>query len=467
MSETTGSGHEQTQTLEEMWAGSRASRLQTYEKLTGNGEYRAQQQQDFISGEIDNPILDAPNLDQVDLDTYISELWELLRCVEDHTEEPSLEREAYDSIIAGKLAEVYYLHQSRNLLDMSDGPERIAGGEWIMQQARELYGLPEWATFNSMIRDLRSKLINHRAADILAYQIRQELLAVLPEITGTPETDNLNYNELIDLYKPLVDAEFSGLLTVVPEDKDEFTPEDMVQVFSDGLKYYEGTGIVEPGKWSSKINPDSKSINTNQEDCTIEVGAGRTPLDNVGMRRLLLHEVGVHVQRRLMGERSDLAALGSGLVGYTDPEEGLGVVMEQIYSGETREAGVQYYTLLGFAVGLDGYKRNFRDTYEIAWRRQVMLDILTSDEKLAEEVILKAKNQAYSQCVRIFRGTPCDLPGVVYPKDIAYHDGNAQIWKYLDRIRGNKAAFRQLFMGKFNPADPDQMKLVESTVWSK
>jgi hypothetical protein len=158
-----------------------------------------------------------------------------------------------------------------------------------------------------------------------------------------------------------------------------------------------------------------------------------------------LHEVGVHVQRRLNGDRASFAALGSGLVGYEEAEEGLAVAMEQIYSGKTREAGVQYYTLLGLATGLDGNKRDFRDTYEIGWRRQAMLKVVGSDKELTEEVVAKAKKQAYIQCVRIFRGTPCDLRGVVYPKDLFYHDGNAKIWNYLDNIKGDEDAFKQLF----------------------
>ena len=466
MSPETTRQFEQPQTLEDLWYSSRASHLQVYEKLTGVAGYRDEQQKKFMAGEIDNPVLDAPNLTQTDMDSYNSELWGLYARVDMYTNEPSPEREAYNGIISRKLAEVYYLHQARNLLDMGDDPERVRGGEWLMRQAEELYGLPERVRFNSMINNLRSKVTEHETSDQLTANIIQELLGLLPEPTPEASEDSLDYAALIEHYRPLVEAEFSGLLAVVPEDKDDFKPEDMVQVFSDGLKYYEEAGIVESGKWESYIDPDSKSISTSQEKCAVEVGAKRKSLNNMEMRQLLLHEVGVHVQRRLNGDRANFVALGSGLVGYEDPEEGLGVVMEQIYSGKTREAGIQYYTLLGLAIGLDGKPRDFRDIYEIGWRREAMLKVVNTDKELTEEVIAKAKSQAYIQCVRIFRGTPCNLPGVVYPKDIVYHDGNAKIWSYLNTIKGNEKAFKQLFKGKFNPTDPNQLKLVESATWS-
>ena len=95
-----------------------------------------------------------------------------------------------------------------------------------------------------------------------------------------------------------------------------------------------------------------------------------------------------------------------------------------------------------------------------------MIEVFDKDEGLTESIVDKAKKQAYIQCVRIFRGTPGDLPGVVFPKDIAYFDGNAKIWDYLREINGDKNAFIQLFKGKFNPTDPDHMELVNSATWS-
>ncbi|MGD0284679.1 MAG: tyrosine/phenylalanine carboxypeptidase domain-containing protein [Candidatus Saccharimonadales bacterium] len=465
MSETINS-IEQPTALKEVWSASRASRLQVYEQLNGNGDYREQQEQQFIAGEIVNPILDAPNLNQVDIDNYLNELWELYASVETHTNESSLERAAYNGIIANKLAQVYYLHQARNLLDMGDLPEKDRASQYLEQQAEELYGLPEPAIFNSMINNLREKVVNYQGTDDISSTIKQELLNLLPENLSSTENQSVNYAELINHYRPLVETYFTGLLAVVPDDKDKFEPEDMMQIFSAGIRYYESVGFVEPGKWDSIIDPDSKSVSTSQERCRVEVGAKRKAMSNIEMKQALLHEVGVHVQRRLLGDKANFAALGTGLVGYEDPEEGIGVVLEQIYDGQPREAGVQYYTLLGLAIGLDGKKRDFRQTYEIAWRREAMLKLVDDNQELNEKTLTKVKKQAYTQCVRIFRGTPCNLPGVVFPKDIFYFDGNEKIWRYLNAIKNDDTAFGKLFLGKYNPTDPDHQKLLEAAEWT-
>lgn len=465
MSETIN-GVERPSTLKEVWSSSRASHLQVYEQLAGNGDYRDQQQLQFLAGKIVNPVLDTPDLNQVDIDSYLSELWQLYASVEAYTDESSLEREAYYGIIAQKLAQVYYLHQARNLLDMGDLPESNRAGQYLVQQAEELYGLPEPAIFNNMLNNLRNKVVNYQGTDENALTIKQELLSLLPDILPSTDSQNINYNELIDHYRPLVEVYFNGLLAVVPDDKEKFEPEDMVRVFRAGIRYYESIGLVEPGIWDSEINPDSNSIATSQERCRIEVGAKRKSMSNMEMKESLLHEDGTHLLRRLLGDKANFAAMGTGLVGYEDAEEGICVVIEQIYEGKPREAGVQYYTLLGLASGLDGKKRDFRQTYEIAWRREAMLKLAENNQELTEKILSRAKKQAYIQCVRIFRGTPCNLPGVVFPKDIFYFDGNEKIWHYLDKIKGDDMAFVKLFLGKYNPTDPDHQKLLESATWS-
>jgi hypothetical protein len=352
-------------------------------------------------------------------------------------------------------------------MDMGDLPESERAGQYLVQQGEELYGLPEPAIFNNMINNLRDKVVNYQGTDDTALTIKQELLGLLPEdLPSTDNTQTIDYAELINYYRPLIEVYFAGLLAVVPDDKDRFEPEDMVQVFAAGIRYYESIGLVEPGKWDSEINPDSKSIATNQERCRIEVGAKRKSMSNMEMKQSLLHEDGIHLLRRLLGDKASFAAMGTGLVGYEDPEEGICVVVEQIYEGQPRDAGVKYYTLLGLASGLDGKKRDFRETYEIAWRREAMLKLVENNQELSEKVISKVKKQAYIQCVRIFRGTPCNLPGVVFPKDIFYFDGNEKIWRYFDEIKGDEATFKKLFVGKYNPTDPEHQKLVEAATWS-
>jgi hypothetical protein len=40
-----------------------------------------------------------------------------------------------------------------------------------------------------------------------------------------------------------------------------------------------------------------------------------------------------------------------------------------------------------------------------------------------------------------------------------------EIWRYLEKIRGDEAAFKKLFVGKYNPTDPDHQRLIEAATW--
>ncbi len=338
-----------------------------------------------------------------------------------------------------------------------------------MQSGEALYGLPEKSHFNRLLYDLRQKVSTYESNDQQTITIKQELLGLLPkDIDYVPKPEAISPADLINHYKPIVESEFAGLLAVVPEEKNVFEPNDIVKVFADGLTYLEESkGLAAASEWSAVINPNTKSLGVDQEQKVVEVGLGRKPLSRQGMKELLLHETGVHTQRRLWGDKADFSALGYGLDGYRDAEEGLGVVVQQILSGRVTEAGTQYYTLLGLATGLDGSKKDFRHVYEIAWRRQAMLNAIKAHTDVSRDAITKAKKQAYMQCVRIFRGTPCDLPGVVYLKDIAYFKGNSKMWGYLGQIAGDISAFRQLFKGKFDPTNPEHKRLVDSATWSE
>ena len=108
---------------------------------------------------------------------------------------------------------------------MGDLPESERAGQYLVQQGEELYGLPEPAIFNNMINNLRDKVVNYQGTDDTALTIKQELLGLLPEdLPSTDNTQTIDYAELINYYRPLIEVYFAGLLAVVPDDKDDLSP---------------------------------------------------------------------------------------------------------------------------------------------------------------------------------------------------------------------------------------------------
>ena len=53
--------------------------FQSYEMLSGNSEYRKEEEKRFLAGEIRNPRLDYPNIDEVTLRSGIRALEQILR----------------------------------------------------------------------------------------------------------------------------------------------------------------------------------------------------------------------------------------------------------------------------------------------------------------------------------------------------------------------------------------------------
>ena len=69
----------------------------------------------------------------------------------------------------------------------------------------------------------------------------------------------------------------------------------------------------------------------------------------------------------------------------------------------------------------------------------------------------EGKKQAWLRTMRVFRGTNFATPGVCYPKDIAYAEGNIGTWYILQ----DKPEMIQLMLrGTFDIANPRHLAVV-------
>lgn len=129
--------------------------------------------------------------------------------------------------------------------------------------------------------------------------------------------------ETLGKAKAFTKKEFEKLLSVpVPENGGRnLTTEEIQDLFDEALRTIHADG------WSTMINPSKLSISVNHEQKTVNVPEGRE-MTVAAIRKLILHEIGTHTERRLNGERTKLRLLGLGLDRNERAEEGIATMRE-------------------------------------------------------------------------------------------------------------------------------------------
>ena len=113
-------------------------------------------------------------------------------------------------------------------------------------------------------------------------------------------------------------------------------------------------------------------------------------------------------------------------------------------------AGINYHLGISFAQGLDGTKRSFSGVHEMLSKRRYLERLLDGQEP--EKALRLARANAYNDCVRIFRGSDCETPGVVFSKDLAYREGNIGVYQLIKTEEGKQEMIR-FSVGKYDPSN--------------
>ncbi|MDB5163654.1 MAG: hypothetical protein JWS12_271 [Candidatus Saccharibacteria bacterium] len=436
------------------------ARLQVYEFFAGDPVHRYKEQIRVLqdASHDSNPILDLSPQVVGELHNSRRRLAKILGIVEQNVEATPLEESAMYELSARRAAENYYVLQAYRVTDMpAEHPRRIQHAERLHAMGVELFGEPDKTVFDSLISMERQKatnLLTH--GDPAVRQLAQEYVDLLPDVTS-PNTPYLPEQATVDHYHNLILEVYGGMLEAAIEpDKENYKPAQMVQAFNKALDYIGASG------WCAELRPGANIVNVNHEDKKVYVGADRIPASAMRMKKLLLHEVGIHVMRRILGEQTANPLLGGvGLSGNEATEEGLGVVVEQMLDSKALVKGEQHYMNIGLSLGLDGHPRDFREVFEIEWRRKV-LEKVEGNSNLDIQVVMKAYRIAYSNVVRVRRGTPADVSGIAFTKDLAYYNGNGAIWKFLEQKLLTKDEFKKILTGKHNFLRADHRDLVDT-----
>ena len=129
--------------------------FQAYELFGGDGAYREQQKKAFMAGEIRNPALDYPLLDEQKLAKHIGNLEPVLDSTKDYADD-DLGGVLWDSA-SYRMAEMYFLLEAKRLNGLSARPESEEfklEAERYQQLNEELYGNPTEETRRLVIGEI-------------------------------------------------------------------------------------------------------------------------------------------------------------------------------------------------------------------------------------------------------------------------------------------------------------------------
>jgi hypothetical protein len=399
----------------------------TFEELdlmTGSGESRKKQKEDFLNGNIENPTLDYPKLETFDFESKEQSLLDLKQKI--LAEE---ENEVVKQLYRWKLNE--RIAQLRALKATKDGDDRK-----FIRYSKFIYGSPEKRIYDFTLSQVKQ-------------EIDEKLFSLDPEISTAAQRLNT------ELFEALMDNEstLDPKVYDFPELKSdpngkEYSAEEIKIAFE---KSFQEMGL---NGWTAEIRPAGQfsGIKVSQDKKSILIPEDRK-LDIYMLQARIVHEIGTHAMRREKGERSKLRLLALGLDRYIKGEEGVSLYNEQLARGTSGFRGLDYHFAISLATGMDGKKRDFRKVFEIL--KDYYLIKLKKKETSAMD---EAQNDAWKDCVRIFRGTSCKTPGACFTKDIVYREGNIGIW---DVVKNNPEEVRRFSVGKYDPTNPRHIWILE------
>lgn len=403
----------------------------------------AEQMELFLSGEVVNPVHDYERLDTLDFAGRQAEIDRISTAILNHPDTNPKFQLVYEQFVAGYLARTKHMELARSY-NHAEGREKEELGVEYMRQNIEIYGEPEESTYRAI---LKKQLDQVRYKDLSgqADEIRVELLKLLSEIDIDSEISEYRpKSETLAWAKRVSEELYGDFMKSIPPDKQSFGPSDIQEVFQDILKNRMGGATDD---WSVLVEK-AQSINVRASEKKIVIPDSRAPINVEQLRSLIVHEIGVHTLRAIDGAETNLPVMEVGLSGYYDAEEGLGVLMEQALQGEYQPRGEGHYLTAGLAY-FDG--QDFRGTYEVKWRLALLEKLKDGASDVSQDEIEKVQVAQYKNTMRIFRGTD-DLP---WFKDLAYYNGLASQWKYLDEICGDAEQFVYFVtVGKIDPSNP-------------
>lgn len=317
----------------------------------------------------------------------------------------------------------------------------------------ELYGAPQQSVFESIIKDMYDKFEGMQLVGVAA-TVRSELFAIIAK----PEEARRRFRpspETVQWLGQVVDSLYGNLLQHVPAPTTEeielgkgavFTPTDIKAIIEEIIREEFGESADD---WRVEFVP-SGPIEVDRINKRINIPENRRPATRDELRGLIVHELGIHFLRGVMGYEMDNPLHAIGFRNYRLLEEGAGVANQQALKGEYADSGDSYY-LVASLMELEG--KNIKQTFEFMWRYFALKRIGEGDS-LSEKDITAARQSADVCIDRMTKGMD-DTPSNM---DLSYYIGSGLAWGYYEKNRGDPEAISRFFMSRLNTDDTAQLR---------
>lgn len=360
-------------------------------------------QKDFIGNNEYVPLYDYPDLfrlyDQPEKSTALP-FAEKKRLAQEAVME--LEARKYDGQISPEEYELYAdaheLRLKRMILVEAARRLNYSGSSSESEVARqeyrflnhELYGEVNKPTFDAMMMTESERVERFEPKNEQEYMIKSQLLDYFRQnhFEGT-EKPLMEVDELAVL-REAIERRYGAELAEIP-DTDDDVYYDAIQcagIFNQCL----AAGALAGKGWRTVVDDKAANPTTNvvRKEIRLPLSTRRNASE---LRRLYIHEVGVHAVRGQNGEDTGKKILKTGTGDYADIEEGEGVVFEcalaDTMDNPSYHRARDRYIVAGLSEGVDGVPKDGRRVYEIMWRLIAIRN--AEDGELSEDAIASAK----------------------------------------------------------------------------
>lgn len=363
---------------------------------------------------------------------------------------------------AKQLAWEYLLRTADKVVSSHEG-NRDLWADRFTQATIELYGEPEKEEAAKLIRNECDALAQLRSQEGISQSHVNYLLDVykpmLAENTDAVTDKNTleQEKEAVREYGEAMLAKYKPLFDLVDESgKAEFTATDLQELLSSALEWLKANDDTDWSEWTV-VDTDGTSLSVDASNRQIKIPSRREPATAQDTRGLLAHELLVHALRGKNGYKTGDKKLATGLPGFLDAEEGLGILAEEAVNGELPAKAYDRYVDIALALGsVDGKQRTRKELFNISFARQLVRGQIKGT--VGETDISSLERRVWGHVDRIYRGGPGDNLGTrqaIFTKDIAYYVGYKQMTRYIsEQLASGKSAsevFEYLSQAKFDP----------------
>lgn len=336
----------------------------------------------------------------------------------------------------------------------TDEKHRAEIREAYLQVNGEIYGTPQHGEFESVIKDTYDQFERLQLSGA-ASDIRTELFTMHAKPAAAKERFRPS-SETVEWLGHVVDTLYGNLLQHVPAPTSEemessqerlFDPNEIQKIFDEIIKCEFGESAED---WKVEFVA-SGPIEVDRIHKRINIPRNRKPVTRAELRGLVVHELGVHFLRGVMGYEMDDPLHALGFRDYRLLEEGAGVANQQALKGEYSDSGDSYY-IVASLMELEGKDR--RETFEFMWR-YFALKRIGAAGILDVKSIAAARSSAYGCIDRMTKGMD-DVPSNM---DLSYYIGSNIAWRYYEKNIGDPDAVTRFFMSRSNTDDIAELAL--------